>query len=301
MSDTVRKLEKEVAMTIPLGKLHNGLLLHRSGEGGPAVVFLPGAGLVGLDFLNVQALVGEFTTSVLYDRGGTGWSEPTPLPRSAEEVAVELREVLSAAEVSGPYVLVGHSIGAFYVRRYAQLFPDEVAGMVLLDPGHEDILDYLPAQASAMSDRMKQSTSDLPDLTDEQVEASRVALAKLYAGWPEAVLGPLVEHHLTAWRTGIREASNLEADVHEELRGGGVVPDVPTVVLSAGGQNPFWAEFASGEVVREAHEGLLRMHAAMAGPRGDHRVLDGASHQYLTVEQPEAVVRAVRDVVERVT
>src|SRR4051812_39525421 len=137
MSDTVRKLEKEVAMTIPLGNLHDGLLLHRSGEGGPAVVFLPGAGLVGLDFLNVQALVGDFTTSVLYDRGGTGWSTPTVLPRSAKEVVEELRALLVKAGIEGPYVLVGHSIGAFYVRRYVQLFPDEVAGMVLLDPGHE--------------------------------------------------------------------------------------------------------------------------------------------------------------------
>src|SRR4051812_2047135 len=201
MFDTVRKLEKEgLGMSVPLGELHDGLLLHRSGEGGPAVVFLPGAGLVGLDFLNVQALVAEFTTSVLYDRGGTGWSEPVALPRTAAEVAEELRGLLSAAGVAGPYVLVGHSIGAFYARRYAQLFPDEVAGLVLLDPGHEDILDHLPAQAAEMAEQMKQSTGELPDLTDEQVEASRTALAKLYAEWPDDVLGPLVEHHLTAWR-----------------------------------------------------------------------------------------------------
>jgi len=286
-------------MSIPLGNLHNGLLVHRSGEGGPAVVFLPGAGLVGLDFLNVQELVGGFTTSVVYDRGGTGWSAAVDLPRTAEEVAGELREVLSAAAVAGPYVLVGHSIGAFYARRYAQLFPDEVVGMVLLDPGHEDILDYLPAQAAEMSERMKQSTADLPELTNEQVEASRVALLNLYAGWPEEVLGALVEYHLAAWRTGILEASNLETVVHEELRGGGKVPEVPTVVLSAGGQNLFWAKFGSEELVREALAGLARMHADLAGPRGVHRVLDGASHQYLTVEQPDAVVRAVREVVER--
>ncbi|MFD9740795.1 alpha/beta fold hydrolase [Umezawaea sp. NPDC059074] len=285
-------------MAIPLGNLHNGLLVHRSGEGGPAVVFLPGAGLVGLDFLNVQALVSEFTTSVLYDRAGTGWSASADLPRTAEEVAVELREVLSAAAAEGPYVLVGHSIGGFYARRYAQLFPDEVAGMVLLDPGHEDIFDYLPARAAEMNEQMKQSTNDMPDLTDEQVEASRAALRNLYAGWPEDVLGALVEYHLRAWRTGIREASNLETDVHEELRRGGKVPEVPTVVLSAGGQNLFWAKFVAEDVLVEALAGLARMHADMAGPRGEHRVLDGASHQYLTVEQPDAVVRAVRDVVE---
>jgi hypothetical protein len=64
---------------------------HRSGSGGPPVVFLPGAGLVGLDFLNVQDQVLACTTSVLYDRAGTGWSDEVPLPRSAGEVAGELR------------------------------------------------------------------------------------------------------------------------------------------------------------------------------------------------------------------
>ncbi|MEO6083790.1 MAG: alpha/beta hydrolase [Umezawaea sp.] len=285
-------------MTVPLGRLYDGLLLHHSGTEGPAVVFLPGAGLVGLDFLNVQALVAEFTTSVVYDRGGTGWSAATALPRSAAEVADEARRLLATAGVPGPYVLVGHSLGAFYARRYAQLFPDEVAGLVLLDPGHEDILEYLPAQATEMAEQMKIDPEEMPDLTAEQVEASRNALRRLYATWPDAVLEPLVEHHLAEWRTGLREAADLETEVYGELRGGGGLPDVPLVVLSAGGQNPYWAKFASPEFLAEARTGLFAMHATMAGPRGEHRVAEDASHQYLTVEQPDAVVRAVRDVVE---
>jgi hypothetical protein len=65
------------------------------------VVFLPGAGLVGLDSLNIHERVVEVTTSVLYDRAGTGWSDQVELPRSAGEVVVELDEVLRAAGVPG--------------------------------------------------------------------------------------------------------------------------------------------------------------------------------------------------------
>ncbi|MFE9637289.1 alpha/beta fold hydrolase [Streptomyces sp. NPDC006463] len=57
------------------------IFVHRSGSGGPAVVFLPGASAVGLDYLVVQQGVSQFTTAVVYDRGGTGHSDPLPLPR----------------------------------------------------------------------------------------------------------------------------------------------------------------------------------------------------------------------------
>jgi pimeloyl-ACP methyl ester carboxylesterase len=118
----------------PLGARYevNGrrLLLHRSGSGGPAVVFLPGAGLVGLDFLNIHDQISAVITSVLYDRAGTGWSDEVRLPRSAAEVAGELRALLRAADVPPGYLLVGHSLGGAYARRYAQLYPGEVGGVL---------------------------------------------------------------------------------------------------------------------------------------------------------------------------
>ncbi|GIF67824.1 hypothetical protein Ais01nite_58590 [Asanoa ishikariensis] len=114
---------------------------HDPDGSGPTVVFLPGAGLVGRDFRAAQRLTAP---AVIYDRAGTGWSEPTALPRSATAVAEELRAALTTAGVTGPVILAGHSLGAFYARRYAQLFPTEVAGLLLIDPGHEDIFDFLP-------------------------------------------------------------------------------------------------------------------------------------------------------------
>lgn len=278
------------------------IALYRAGDGDPPVVFLPGAGLVGLEYDNVVTATGAFTTAVSYDRGGTGWSDPADLPRTAAAVAAELRELLRTAGLRGPYVLAGHSIGAVYARRFAQLHPADVAGLLLLDPGHEDILRFLPAEVVELNERMKPTWDELPDLTPEQLEASRAALVHLYREWPADVREPLVEHRLRTWRTGVAEGRNLEDEVYAELRAGGPLPDVPLIVLSAAGRNPVWARMLPEDLLRRAHEGVHALHAAIAAsvPRGEHRMVEGASHQYLHVERPEPVVAAARDLVERV-
>ena len=97
-------------------------------------------------YWHAHCLVAEFTTSVLYDRLGLGWSDAANLPRSGTQVTDDLRELLRAAAVPGPHVLVGHSLGGLHARLHAKRFPEEVAGLVLLDPTHEDILSYLPAK-----------------------------------------------------------------------------------------------------------------------------------------------------------
>ncbi len=125
----------------PIGHLYSvdnkHLMLHRSGSGHPAVVFMPGAGMVGLDFLNIHERISAYITSVVYDRGGTGWSDAVSMPRSAFEVTDELRSLLQVAGIRGPFVIVGHSLGGAYARRYTQRFPDEVAGLLLMEPAVE--------------------------------------------------------------------------------------------------------------------------------------------------------------------
>ena len=84
--------------TPPLGRYYDvegrRLLVHRSGSGGPPVVFLAGAGTVGLDYLIAQEKAAQLSTSVLYDRAGSGWSDPVKLPRTSTQVTDELRERL---------------------------------------------------------------------------------------------------------------------------------------------------------------------------------------------------------------
>ncbi|GAB2714569.1 alpha/beta fold hydrolase [Kitasatospora kifunensis] len=306
----------------PLGRLQEvggrRLMVHRSGSGGPAVVFVSGASAVGLDYLNLHDRVAEFTTSVIYDRAGTGWSDPAELPRTAATAAEELRDLLHAIEVPAPYLLVGHSLGGGYARRFAQLFPDEVAGLLLLEPFHEDWDAYLPeplqlrkqAADQAAADQQvtdqqvtEQQVTDLPELTEELVEQFRGVLAGYFALWPDPVREVLVERHLSLdWlQSGVLERSNL-VGLLDELADGGGTPDVPLIVFTAMGVDPGQAAFMSDRLLREQNAGKRALFAALAAsvPRGEHRVLENAGHSWLHVEGEGAVIQAIRDLLDRV-
>jgi pimeloyl-ACP methyl ester carboxylesterase len=271
------------------------LMLHRSGAGGPAVVFLPGSALVGLDYVNIHDQVAELTTSVLYDRAGTGWSEPADLPRTAAEVTDELRDLLHAAGVPAPYVLAGHSLGGAYARHFARRFPDEVAGLLLLDPFHEDMAARAPRQVLKTLEQM--NGRDLPEPTKEQLEASRAPIERHFAAWPEPVRGPLVEYHLAAWRTGWYEGRNLYDEVAAELRRAPALPDMPLIVLSAMGHDPTQAHLWPEDLLREINDGKRALHAELAASvaHGEHRVIDDAGHGWLHEERPDAVLQAIID------
>lgn len=104
------------------------------GADGPTVVFESGIAATSLNWSHVQQEVSRFAATVSHDRAGLGWSgaclkAPTPL-----NVAAELHAMLQAAQIRPPYVLVGHSFGGFVMRRFALMYPKEVARMVLIDP-----------------------------------------------------------------------------------------------------------------------------------------------------------------------
>lgn len=110
------------------------LHLHESGHGGPTILLEAGLMSTVLSWSELQQeLAGSFRV-VSYDRAGLGWSDLGPMPRTAERIVEELHLLLKRAAVPPPYVLVGHSFGGLTMPLYAARFPDEVTGMVLLDP-----------------------------------------------------------------------------------------------------------------------------------------------------------------------
>ena len=133
--------DKQPTNSFP-GKLVNvgGYRLHLNctGKSGPTVVLIAGAGDFSFDWGLVQPDVARFTRVCSYDRGGIAWSDPGPTPRTMKQDAYELHTLLKAARIKAPYVLVGHSIGGLIARIYAERYPNEVAGMVLVDSTHED-------------------------------------------------------------------------------------------------------------------------------------------------------------------
>ena len=80
----------------------------------------------------------SFTQVCSYDRAGYGWSDSGPLPRTDGRIVTELHTLLTRAGIPGPYVLVGHSSGGLIMRLYAYTYPQQVAGLVLVDSSHED-------------------------------------------------------------------------------------------------------------------------------------------------------------------
>lgn len=119
------------------------------GQGAPTVVFDTGMG-DGLDRWGpVPRQVAEVAQVVLYDRSGYGLSEMGPPPRTSERVATELHSLLEGLAEQGvepPYVLVAHSVSGLYARAFTHLFPDEVAGLVLIDPSIEGMAMHLATE-----------------------------------------------------------------------------------------------------------------------------------------------------------
>ncbi|HWR73601.1 MAG TPA: alpha/beta fold hydrolase, partial [Nitrospirota bacterium] len=114
------------------------LHLNCTGEGSPTVILESGMNEFSLSWALVQPGVAKFTRVCSYDRAGLGWSDPGRAPRTSETIVRELHALLRAAGITGPLVLAGHSFGGMNARLYARRYPNEVAGMVLVDSAHED-------------------------------------------------------------------------------------------------------------------------------------------------------------------
>jgi pimeloyl-ACP methyl ester carboxylesterase len=280
------------------------LLLHQSGSGGPAVVFLAGGGAVGLDYLNVQQRAAELTTSVIYDRAGTGWSDSVDLPRSLVQVTDELRALLRVAEVPPPYVMVGHSLGGLYARHYAQRYSSEVSGLVLLDPAHEEYNAYMPKELVDQWVAWDASEALPEELPAELIQFYRALFEEEMTDWPEEIRQVLVERHVSLdWlRAGLQEATNVE-QLYDEIRHAGQMPDVQLIILTSMDIDPFKAAVSQGtpeSLLRAEIEGKRRLYTTWAHSlHGENRLIEDVGHVTLHFRRPDAVMQAIRDLFDR--
>ncbi len=120
--------------------------LYCTGSGTPTVVLDGGLGSTWISWQLVQPGLAKQTRVCSYDRAGLGWSDPRPGLRDSEAVVTQLHELLSAAGISGPLILVGQSAGGLYVRKYAANYPKDVAGLVLVDGTMPELFSRLPAE-----------------------------------------------------------------------------------------------------------------------------------------------------------
>ena len=207
-SESVLKLQK-----VDVGG-HN-LQFLVGGQGSPAVIFEGGFGTGIASWSRVQKDVAAFAQTVSYDRAGLGQSDPGPKPRSAKQIATELHVALQKSGIKPPYVMVGHSFGGIYVRVFADMYPTEVVGMVLIDPSQESFNDWL---TKTQPDRLKAAEANIAK-AGEGVQAefalvdtsySQARVAKVPKGIPVTLLTATEDDSISA------EARKLWIEKHKE-------------------------------------------------------------------------------------
>jgi pimeloyl-ACP methyl ester carboxylesterase len=254
-------------------KLH----INCTGTGSPAVVLEAGFPGSSMDWVLVQPVVAQFTQVCSYDRAGFGWSEKGKEPRASSQIVEDLNQLLSKAGISGPYVIVGHSLGGLYARAYARKFPASVVGMVLVDATHEDQWDFEPKRYWEPSGT---ASIRLPQPNVERPQAVAAILKEMWA--------------TDSWKAGERsEREGIKHTVDDAQKESKRLPAIPLLVLSVGTEAG-WSDNVATGVLKSQQ---LQREMAAFSPLGKWMPVGGANH-YIHLSQPAAVVDAIRQVVQ---
>lgn len=280
--------------------------IHCEGEGSPMVIMEAGSGDCSLSWALVQQNVSKFTRVCTYDRAGYGWSDPVPGPVSARNVTSRLHALLSRANLSPPYVLVGHSLGGVYVRSYAQRYPGDVTGMILVDPGSE-------WQASRTGDNFTREmqaaitvkVSQLRKMGYESANgtfARNLSLVDMYSN-PRL---PLWEYHAyrALWATepwfwnSCADEGSRAFQIWDEVSRENItrLNDIPLIVISSGGDMGFSADPIEDARANEVFRSLQK-EMAMESLKGQYLIAKNSSH-YIQIDEPDIVTNSIHSVIQ---
>jgi pimeloyl-ACP methyl ester carboxylesterase len=259
------------------------LHLNCMGEGRPIVVLEAGAGGMSTAWAWVQPEVAKVTRVCAYDRAGHGWSDTWEGPADAENAVKQLHAALAGAGEIGPLVLVGHSLGGLFVRAYADRYPDEVAGLVLLDSSHPDQMERLPQAMREQFELGKKVLALAPALARVGVLRATGLFALQARGLPEQAYAQsasfmctpkylkATHDEMAAW-----ESSAAQVRAMEDLG------DLPLMVVSAGTAPAGAPEFVPAFQV-------LHQELAALSSRGEHHLIPEADHMSLLANEQHAL------------
>jgi len=265
------------------------------GQGSPTVVLEGGFGAVSLDWMLVQPAVAKFTRACAYDRAGYGWSDPPPpaLSRTSQQLALELHTLLVNAAIEGPYILVAHSFGGANVRLFADQYPDEVVGLVLIDTANE-FMDKRFSEAGLKAPAVVPQLKFFARLT--QLRIGRWLAARLLERMASSMapllqnVAPELRAMLIAQRTdpqnfqcGVREAVAVPESV-AQFRATRRIGNLPLVVLTPASSSAPWMA---------AQKDLLQL-----STHSKHIIVENTGHE-IHFTRPDVVIEAIREVVER--
>ena len=312
-----RAKQRLAAQYPPPGEMVNvdGFRMHILCQGdpatSPAVVMDAANGEPALAWASVLPGVAEFARVCAFDRAGLGWSEPSPNPRTLSNYIEEQRTLLARAGIEPPYVLVGHSAGGLYARVYAHLYPDEVAGMVLVDAAHEDLDVRPPESLTKMNKRAMQLVGCSFPLFQMMSAFGLFALVPDFVGrvWPS----PVPEGASGAYQAMAACDGRWFGAMGKELTAmwGNLAAaramrrptlgDMPLVVLSRGLTQMSTGPGVSAEDVEgyRVTEEAMQAELAALSTKGKRIIAEDCGH-HIHVEQPQLVIDTVREVVETV-
>jgi pimeloyl-ACP methyl ester carboxylesterase len=292
-----------------------GRRLHfiESGASGPPVIFESGISATCLSWTQVRSEVARFSRASAYDRAWLGWSDRANSLRTTSTIVEELHALLNSANVPVPYILAGHSYGGMLVRAYAAKYPEQVAGLVLVDPllpsewlnispAHERMLGLgvRLSRRGALLARIGVVRLSLALLMSGSRRIRLVPqwIAKLSSGRGESMISrlvgevskmptetwPMVRAHWCQPKSFLGLAAYLESLPASAAEADALVEpaDLPVIVLSAANSTP--------EQLKE------REALAHRSPRGKH-ILAAKSGHWIQLDEPELVVQAIREIV----
>lgn len=297
----------------PRGKLIDvgGYRLHlfAEGEGSTTVVMDAGLGHTAQIWSLVLPAVASFTRACAYDRAGYGWSDSGPQPRTSMQIVKELHTLLNNAGIPAPYVLVGHSFGGLNMYLYALEYPDEVAGLILVDALSKDILTDNPYELRwfISVNRIKFRIQSL---------LTRLGLFRLYIlirgpyaamtfvkSLPQAVQRPLLSTFMRrTFHAAALESSTLGESVREvnALSKQKASPPltIPLTVLAHGIPDMF-AGRMSPEETQEGERRWRRLQTALAdlSTQGKLVIAEKGGHK-IHIDDPALVIETIREMVE---
>lgn len=284
--------------------LHLYCIGEPSTPGAPTVILDSGLGGYSQDWVWVQPEVAEFARVCAYDRAGYAWSDPGPMPRDSQQVVTEMHTLLDESGVSPPYVLVGQSFGGLNARFYARQYPDEVAGVVLVDATPDRIYDDPAFRASQHEDDRGEmllfrtvtvlSRYGILRLFVQLVGVEPLTFLEDYPPEIHSDVLAVVFLHTQYYEAMVAELETFEESTRQ-VQVAPPDPDVPYIVIA----RRLLDEQDSPEVdpVQEKAWRRLQTELADSLPNGTLVIAEDSDH-VIHMCQPDLVVDAIRQIVE---
>lgn len=273
-------------------KLH----IHCAGQGGPAVVMDAGLNEFSVQWAKIQTEVSKFSRACAYDRAGFGWSEASPYPRTSETMVKELHALLEKSKIDGPYILVGHSFGGMNMRLYANQFPGDVVGLVLVDSAHEEQSVRVPVLRKLQTQTVEQFHT-----------LSKLAAVGLLALSPEEIPDrglageALAQYRAILTSSHYFDTASTETEALEtsfsQVRAVKIsaLGNIPLVVLSRGLADPLPGISESENHHYEQSWKTMQGELLKLSPKAKQTIATRSSH-YIHLTEPQLLVDAIRSV-----